>query len=764
MWQIVAMDALSEPRDTRPDGRGDRTDVLPPLAATKLKPPWTRAGLVARPRLVERLRDATTPIVTLVAPGGYGKTTLLAQWLSAHPGRSAWVSLDKNDNDPGLLLHYLLAALDRIAPVEHGVQRSLLAAASNDPPRALRGLGLVVAATPPPFVLVLDHVDAVENHSCGDLIAQVAMQLPAGARCVLASRTEPPLPIARLVAEGRVTQLGPAELAMDLDEAGKLLAAARVDVDQDTLQALHARTEGWPVGLYLAGATHAAGRDGGRSAVPNDDRLLVEYLRSEILPSFSPAERDFLTRTSVLDHLSGPLCDAVLGTTGSQDVLESLAGSNPLVVPIAGQRQWYRCHRLLRELLSTELERSDPGSITGLHDRAASWFETTGEIPLAIDHAQAAGNVRLAARLFAPVAVDLRGRGRAETVERWLDWFHERGATAQDPCIAVLGAFVEALAGRRVTAELFADMAAATPAEGTAPDGSTIESWLAVTEALLCRRGVAQMRADAEASLAGLGVHSSFRSAAAVLAGLAAILEDDADAADRLLTDGSELALRRGHAPNAALALAERAALAIDRGDWIRAGELSDGAVTVFERGGFDAHPQAVAVYAVAARISIRRGDPQRARSQAVLASRSRPLCTAAIPATAQLLLLLAHAYLALGDAAGARTVVRQMRELLRATPDLGIIADRLRAIQETLDTIGVGTLGASSLTAAELRLLPLLATHLSYQDVGERLFVSRNTIKSEAASLFRKLGASSRSEAVAIAERVGLLEPTIQP
>jgi LuxR family maltose regulon positive regulatory protein len=754
------MGTLSEPRD---EERPGEDHVLAVVAAAKLGPPWSRPGVVPRRALVERLQTSSSPIITVVAPAGYGKTTLLSQWLSASSYPSAWVSLDRNDNDPGLLLSYLLAALDQIEPIDPGVGRSLLAWASNDLPRSLRGLAGLVSSMPAPFGLVLDHVEVVQNPACADVITELALNVPPAARVALASRVDPPLPMARLQARGWVTALGPSDLAMDLGEAKQLAAGVSVDLGEEEVSALLAHTEGWPVALYLASSSLATGR-GSEKAAPaswTDERLVVDYVRDEILASLPPAHLTFLTRTSVLDHLSGPLCDAVLATSGSESVLEAIAESSSLVVPVAGRRQWYRCHHLLREQLQAELERSEPEMVSRFNDRAATWFEAEGEPSVAVDHAQAAGDTDRAARLFAEVAVPIHSAGRADTIARWLRWFEARDVVSQYPCVAVLGALAEALNGHRASAALFADAAASGSPHGIGPDGSPIVSWLCFMNALLCRHGVGQMRSDASDALSGLSLGSPFRPPALLFAGLGALLQGDDTAADRHLADCAELGLRAGQFPTTALALAERAVLAIDGGDWRRAGELSDQAVATFERGSAESYAQAVSVYAVAARVSVHRGDLETARTWVVLASRARPACTSAVPCTAQFLPQLAHAYLALGDPAGARAVLRQFRELLRDAPDLGILPEQGAALQRTLDTIGVGAVGASSLTAAELRLLPLLATHLSYQDIGERLYVSRNTIKSEAGSLFRKLGASSRSEAVVLAERIGLLEPT---
>jgi LuxR family maltose regulon positive regulatory protein len=730
------------------------------LVETKLRPPRTRPDLVTRSALLRRLEVSTAPIASVVAPAGYGKTTLLGQWAARCPLPSAWLSLDQHDDEPGVLLRYLMAALERVEPTDPERWRSLLAEAAVDGSWSLRRLAVLVSSIQAPFLLVLDHVEAVKSKGSGDLIAVVALNLPEGSRLVLASRTEPPLPMARLRANGVVEEVGPTELAMDEREAGELLSANGPTLDPAQVRDLLSRTEGWPVGLYLASLAMKDGGSGtGPAPVPHgDDRGVADYLRSEVLSTLAPSALTLLTRTSVLDRLSGPLCDAVMGSTGAQEVLESLEASNMLLVPLDRQRHWYRCHHLLGELLRAELERTEPEVVSRLHDRAATWFEANGDPAAALDHSQAAGDADRAARLFGVIAQVMHGSGRADTVIRWLAWFDERELLEHYPQVAALGAILEALSGVWAHSRLLADAAATGDLDGPAPDGGPLDSWIAFMEACLCREGADRMRVDAARSTERLSIRSPLRGPAIVLEGIAALLQGDTAAADPLLTAGVELCLLSGNLPGAGAALAERAVLAIDRGDRAAAVALSDEAVAVVENGHVEAYVQATVVYAVAARAAAQAGNVQLARSHVAAGARLRPRCTAAIPWSAQFLVQLAYAYLALGDPLGARAVLRQVRDIVVVSPDLGVLSEQCAELDQMLDRISVGSVGASSLTVAELRLLPLLATHLTYRDIGERLHLSRNTIKSEAVSVLRKLGVSSRSEAVEVAEQIGLL------
>jgi LuxR family maltose regulon positive regulatory protein len=715
--------------------------------------------------LVDRLLACEAPIISVVAPPGYGKTTLLAQWSERSTRRSAWISLDEHDNDAGVLLSYLAAAIDRVEPLDPMFRRSLSSSAVVDFARQLRRLVVAVSAMREPFVLVIDHIEAIHDQRCCDAIAELALSLPSGSQLALASRAEPPVPIVRFRAQGMLLEIGVGDLAMEPDEARELLAAADVVLSDADVLELVQRTEGWPVGLYLAAlAVKADGvRPGVAIAFSGDDRLMADYLRAEVLARLPPATAAFLIRTSVLDQLCGPLCDAVMGAEGSRQILESLESSNLLLVPLDRRREWYRCHLLLRDLLRTELTRSTPELVPGLHDRAAAWFEANGRADLAIDHAQAAGDADRAARLVAGNAQLTYAAGRGDTAVRWLEWFDARGMLEQYPQVAVVGAAAEALLGRPAGAERWADAAASGSGsfDGTLPDGSRIDTWVALLESALCRRGMARMRADAEWASGRLAPGSPWEGPALFMIAMCHVLGDGEDrgAADPILARSVEVCLRTRVMPTAAAALAERAVLAIERRDSEAAARFASKAVAIVRDGNLDGYLYSIVVEAVAARLAIHRGDVAQAKELVVRASRLRPLCSAAAPYCAQFLLQLARAYLELADPGGARAVLRQVRDILHVRPDLGSVSAQADELHHMVDTIRSGSLRGSSLTAAELRLLPLLATHLSYGDIGARLIVSRNTVKTHAVSIFRKLGVSSRSEAIEVAEEIGLLE-----
>jgi LuxR family maltose regulon positive regulatory protein len=420
-------------------------------------------------------------------------------------------------------------------------------------------------------------------------------------------------------------------------------------------------------------------------------------------------------------------------------------------------------------LLLTELERREPDLVPELHRRAASWHEANGLPEAAIDHAQAAGDADRVARLVATLGQLTYAAGRAGTVLGWLRWFEDRGLVDRYPPVAVLGTWIHALVGRPAAAERWADAAewetagpGAAPDAQTPPDGSSMESHLAMARALLCRQGLDRMLADARTALAGLSPASRWRGTALLVEGVAELLQDppgQALRADAVLADAVEVGIPDGALPAAATALAERSLLAIERHDWARAGALAAHALEIMEAGQLDDYIMSPLVHTVVARLDLHGGDLARARDRLARAARLRPLLTYAVPwGAVQTLLEMGRAYLLLDDTAGARAVLSQARDILRLRPDLGVLPARVEELWARLDTARQVGKGASSLSTAELRLLPLLATHLSFPEIGQRLYVSRNTVKTQAVSIYRKLGTSSRSEAVQRLREIGLL------
>ena len=698
------------------------------------------------------------PVISVVAPPGYGKTTLLAEWAGRLGPRVAWVSCDDGDNDPVVLLSAIALAVDQVEPVDPAIFPAL--ASSGAPitvvPRLMSALGWARH----PVTVVLDHAEAVTSKQCRSTIAEFALRLPPGWRIALASRTQVPLPAARLRTQGGIFEVTAADLAMGRAEAAALLRGAGTDVGEAGLRDLLERTEGWPAGLYIAALARNSGAQGStaRFTFAGDDIFMGDYLRSELLDRVSASEAAFLTRTSVLARMSGPLCDAVLAEPASGRVLERMEDRNLLVVPLDRRREWYRYHHLLRELLQSELQRREPGLIPDLHFRAAAWFEANAMPEAAIEHAHLAGDYDRVARLILQLQQPVWASGRVETVLRWMEWLSDVTSAEHYGAIAVHGSLIFALLGQPGEAERWAASAERASPTGILPDGSTMGATLAYLRAILCRDGVAQMRRDARLAFEGLSPASPYRATMLYTEGVSYLLEGDLERADQLLARACGVASSAGSSPLTALILAEQCGVAAERASWAAVTALAGRAVTIVADGRLDDYWTSVLVYAWAARATLHEGNIARARFYLGRASRLRPLLSYVLPVVSvQALLVMAQCYLTMADAGGAAAVLGQVRDILQQRPDLGNLTDRAGQLAAMLVTVKADADGLSSLTAAEMRLLPLLSTHLSFREIGERLFVSAHTVRTQAYSAYRKLGVSSRSEAVKCARELGL-------
>jgi LuxR family maltose regulon positive regulatory protein len=324
--------------------------------------------------------------------------------------------------------------------------------------------------------------------------------------------------------------------------------------------------------------------------------------------------------------------------------------------------------------------------------------------------------------------------------------------------IAAHGCLIFALLGQPSEAERWAAAADRASRAGVLPDGSTVEATLAYLRALLCRNGISEMRRDTRAAWDGLSPASPYRATMLHMEGVSYLLEADPDRADPILARAFDLAVHSGSLPTAGLVLAEQCAIAAGHDDWPAVATLAQRAAAIVDHGHFGDYATSALVYAWASRAALHDGDIAQARSYLGRAARLRPLQTYLLPVgSVQALLEMARAYLLLADPGGAAAVLAQIRDILRQRPDLGVLPALAGQLQADLGTTNVRAAGASSLTAAELRLLPLLSTHLSFREIGERLFVSRNTIRTQAYSAYQKLGVSSRSEAVTRIRELGL-------
>ena len=424
----------------------------PELVWTKLAAPAPRAGFLPRAGLQSSLQASLeAKLCLLAAPAGSGKTTLLAQWGQATGGsRVAWVSLDERDNDPTRFWSYLVAALRTVEPGVGTVAQGALRGPSVELERVVvPSLVNDLSAVGGPLVLVLDDYHLITDPICHQTLGLFLDQLPADVHVVLSTRVDPPLRLARMRAQGELAELRVAELQFTDEEASELLNDSMgLALPAEDVARLAERTEGWAAGLVLAGLSLRGRPDpsGFIAAFSGDDRHVADYLVAEVLDRQPEELRAFLLRTSVLERLSGPLCDAVLETQGSAARLRELERSNLFVVPLDDRREWYRYHQLFADLLRLQLGFREPGLVPVLHRRAAAWHQAAGQVDEAIGHASAAGEFGQAGPLITQHWLESWRGGRRATVARWLQGLPPE-VIAADPPVAFVAAWIGGFSG-----------------------------------------------------------------------------------------------------------------------------------------------------------------------------------------------------------------------------------------------------------------------------------------------------------------------------
>jgi LuxR family maltose regulon positive regulatory protein len=499
---------MAEPATTSPPTAGiaERDALL----ATKLHTPRARRGFVPRPRLVERLTDGLAAELTLVcAPAGFGKTTVLGDWARRSQTPVAWLSLDPADNDPVRFWRYVTAALDQAGQGVSGPVEALLRDPQTPPEAVVTVVVNALAARPGRLALVLDDLHLIEaapiHHSLGLLLDR----LPAQLRLVLASRADPPLPLARLRARGQLVELRAADLRFTAEEVAALLREAiGLELPETSVATLASRTEGWVAGLQLAGLSLRGHADPARlvERFSGSHRYVLDYLTDEVLDRQPEPLREFLLETSVLDRVCGPLCDAVTGRADSQELLEAVERANLFLMPLDEVRGWWRYHQLFADLLRARLQQAHPDRMTRLHRAAATWCERHGLVDEAMRHALAAGDADWAVWLVEQHFEALLRDSEDATLRLWLERLPADALRAW-PRLCLAQAFMALVGGRLETVEsLLAAAEQAYAAAGDAPSepsvGQDASMMFNVPAAIARNRAaVAHFRGDAEQTI-----------------------------------------------------------------------------------------------------------------------------------------------------------------------------------------------------------------------------------------------------------------------
>jgi len=717
-----------------------------------------RSGLVRRDRLIARLDSVDTPVLMLVAPAGYGKSTALADWTAQDERPSAWLTLDERHNDPALLLCAIVSLLDEIEPIGDEVFAPLSTTRSGVSSAVVPRLRTALNSRHIPFVLVLDDLHVVRHPECVAPLAAIAQSVPAGSQVAIASRAAPPFPLGRMRADRLLTELSASELEMSADEAAQTLAACGLELGQDAVEMLVHRTEGWPVGLYLAGLsiTQKSGVDVALADFHGDDRLIADYVRDEFFAALDEDTLSFLIRTSILDRLSGEVCDAVLDRNDSGEVLRRLARSNLLIVPLDHRDRVYRHRALFREMLLSELARLGASESSGLHTRASQWYREQGDVDRAVSHAMDASDRDLAADLIWTNAPALISSGRHATLRAWLDEFTV-DQLSTSPALCVARATRHLAEGNGQEVERWTGMALDRLGGSTGADKATAAAARIIRASGAAHSGVLKMREDVEPGLELLPSDSPWRPLCLLVDGVSRHLCRELDEARRTL----EGAARQGSATPAVetLCRSQLALVAIDDDDMGEAERQMQLAMVRVEHFGLGDHPTQALVFAVSALVRGRRGRSEAASFDAKTAARLQGgLKEMSSWYEAETHITLGRALLQLDDPVAARVHLAAAGRHMRKASDAVLLQDWLTEAWAEVETAGsVG--GRWPLTPAELKLLHMLPTHFSFRQIADQSFVSQNTVKTQAQSVYRKLGVSSRAEAVACARAAGLLD-----
>jgi LuxR family transcriptional regulator, maltose regulon positive regulatory protein len=716
--------------------------------------------LVQRPRLLSRLEGSSLPLVLVMAPSGYGKSVLIGQWSERDPRPYPTLILGDEHNDPAMLIGSIVTALDVIEPVAPEVVTALANPRPSIKKVVLTRLGDSLERRQVPFVLVLDDFERIVSAPALDVVKTLISHLPRGSQLVLASRTEPELAIGRLRVQGAINELGAAELVMTKGECQEMLGALGLELEPRQLDTLVARTEGWPAALHLAGLAlrDAPELDEAIIHFAGDDRFVVDYIREEFLESASRRQLDFLRRASILDRLSGDLCDSVLERRGSATQLRELSRTNMLLTPLDRRDEWFRFHPLFREMLRAELRRSGPEEEAGLDRRASDWWAAQGDWDRAIRHAVAAGALDRAGELLWMGIPEFTTRGRNATVVSWLDRLGE-GAVATDAALSLTASYAQITQGAGGKTEYWAAVAAALiEREPPSDKKAVLTAGLGLIEAALARGGVEGITDQTALAAELLPGDSPWMSMCRLLEGVGLHLQGRRAEAHEKLVDGA----RRGaiSAPNVqVLCLSQLALLAIEADDWTLAEVLASQARAQLDRSGIDEYPMMALALSVSAVVRSRTGRLEAAaadlRQGRALLERLEDF---APWYEAETWVVLARASIRLGDAPGATLMLAEASRVLKLTPDATVLGEWIAETALSIELVAASAI--RDLTPAELHILQYLPTHLSFPQIAGQVFVSPNTVKSQAQSVYRKLGVTSRREAVEQARAAGLLNP----
>jgi LuxR family maltose regulon positive regulatory protein len=735
------------------------------LVATKFHQP-ALGRVVDRPRLVGALVQSSQRLMLVRAPAGWGKSTLVAAWAASEDESRpfAWVSLDGTDDEPSRFWLCVIEALRGVEPGVGSTSLPLLGAPGTDlEGDVLPFLLNELVALPEPVVLVLDDYHAIRAPAVHGQLAFLLERLPPTVQIALTSRVEPPLPLPRLRARGELLEMDAAELRFDPAEARDLLnSILDLHLEPSDIDKLLERTEGWVAGLFLAALSLRVTPDR-HSFVEHfagDDRNVVDYLGAEVLAAQTDEVRQTLLHTSVLDRFCAPLVSAVAGVDGAT-LLREIDRANLFLVPLDSKRQWYRYHHLFQELLRLELSLAEPDLEPELHRRAAAWFLEAGMVDEGIRHTIAAGARNQATELIAQHwASTLLSEAGDTTIDAWLRELGEE-SIGDDFRLCFARCFVDLSYGRMDEVARWLPVAERAPIHESSHEGLASKAG-----GLACVRcafhwesgNVAEAEPPAHEVLEEEGGGSPWRAIGAAVIGLCAAARGDWAEGSKWCREYSRLGRAFGQPLNDSSGAGSAAAFEAEMGNWAEAEELARRSLEIGSTYGMDEHWMTSEAHLALGLLHAHRGElelaePELERAAEVARRGAGPVITS------HALLHLALARIARGDREGAREALDEADQRVSAAPDAGpLLPRRLADARRKLRPPARREMPAEELSERELDVLRLLATSMTQREIGERLYVSLNTVKSHTRSIFRKLDASDRSAAVKRAGELGLL------
>jgi ATP/maltotriose-dependent transcriptional regulator MalT len=756
-----------------PDGPGEASGSAPRgvtaggLLDSKLHPPRMRQESLERDALIRMLDGTTARLVLISAPAGYGKTTLLARWHAAASGGKsiAWVSPGHEDNDPDALWRLVLHALQWARPTERG--EALLQAAhapyAGTTGDFLASLVGVIAALPGRVAIVLDDYDLISEPACHEQLEFLLGHLPPRVQIVLSGRSKPPLHLAGLRARGELAEIGMRELRFTATEITMVIhAVSGAELGEPDLDMLAYQTEGWPAGVYLA-ALSLRGAHHPSLVVrrfTGSHRYIGEFLTEEVINQQPDHIRHFLLHTSVLDSFTASVCEAVTGAADAREIIDVLANKNVFLVPLDDRREWFRYHHLFAQVLRNELARAEPDILPLLHRRASAWYQRSGGMVYALRHALAAGDTDGAVMLVAEHWLSLIDTGQISTVRVWLRSLGDDQISAH-PLAAHCAAWTAAISGDRESFRHWLSVLETSEYGGPLPDGTqSLESSMALLDGSFGLRGLAVMRkAAARAVSLENDPSSPWYPQARAAHGTALYFAGEYAATRKRLEEAllSEPRIARIRL----LAVTFMCLVALEENRLGQAEALADIAQEIVADPAFGLVPTPQGAFAdlAAGAVHARHGRLEEARGALERGLQLRRRWPGISPwPNLEIMLRLAPVLRELGDAPGAAALLREVRDILTAFSD-GAEAQFSR-LEELHRLVTHGQEGSpvEPLTVREEAVLRLLSGTLSAREIAQELYVSVNTVKSQIRAIYRKLGVSSRQDAVSRGRELGML------